>query len=145
MTRGGGRTAAGRPSDAIRHWKKGRRFLEAAKHDQAGGHWDAAVSNAILAAIHIADALGLHYTGRRSAGERHEAAADRLESMEELEPALRRRLAMHLRALLEVKNLVQYSGDASRASDAEAAVRHVERAVDAALPVAKRAGWQTSE
>ncbi|MBI2079038.1 MAG: HEPN domain-containing protein [Euryarchaeota archaeon] len=142
MTREAGRTAAGRPADALRHWAKARRFLEGARHSEEGGHWEAAVSSAILSGIHLADAIGLHYTGRRSAGERHEAAGDRLEAMEELEPAVRRSLARHLRALLEVKNLVQYSGDASRASDAQAALQHVERMMEAATAIAKRAGWR---
>lgn len=140
MSPRGGRTAAGRPGDALRHWEKAQRFLAAARHDRDGEHWEAAVSSAILAGIHLVDAILLHYTGRRGASGRHEDAVDRIESLSELDVELRRRLAAHLRSLLEVKNLVQYSGDASRASDAEEALQQAARAFEAARAVARAAG-----
>lgn len=144
MTSGGSRTAGVRPDDAVRHWAKARRFLAAARHDRDGEHWDAAISNAVLGGIRAADALSLHYTGRRSASQRHEEAADRIEGLIEIEEPLRRRFANHLRALLQVKNLVQYSGDASRAPDADEAITHLERALAAIASVIKAAGWPSA-
>lgn len=141
MTSRGSRTAAGRPDDAIRHWAKAQRFLAAARHDRDGQHWDAAISNAVLGGIHAADALSLHYTGRLSASQRHEEAADLIEGLNEIEEPLRRRFANHLRGLLEVKSLVQYSGDASRAPDADEAITHLERALATIASVAKAAAW----
>ncbi|HEX9816822.1 MAG TPA: hypothetical protein VGB18_07570 [Candidatus Thermoplasmatota archaeon] len=141
MTPRGSRSAGDGPEGAVRHWKKAGRFLAAARHDRDGRHWEAAISSAVLGGIHLADALSLWYTGRRSATQRHEDATDRIEGIVEIDAPVRRRFADHVRALLEVKNLVQYSGDESRATDADEAITHLERALAAVAPIAKGAGW----
>lgn len=47
--------------------------------------WDGAVSNAILAGIHIVDAVCLHYLGRRNSSDNHRDALKLLATAQDLD------------------------------------------------------------
>ena len=86
-------------------------------------------SNATLAGVAAADAICCDRSGRRSAGESHDAAVELLRSVL---PADRRDLATVFRRLLSVKTPAQYGGKPLAVSKAVAAVRQAEQLVEVA-------------
>lgn len=96
---------------------KAREFLGAAKVAAAGGQHDAALLEAVHAAIAANDAVCVALLGRRSSDPDHQRAADLLENVADTEPDARGR-AVQLRSLIAKKTLVAY--DARRATAAEA-------------------------
>lgn len=125
------------------HWRKAKRFQEAANHDYGGGFWEATVSSAILSAIHLCDALAMFHLGIRSSSQDHDEAIDLVESISALAPEVRSRFARHVRALLDAKGLVQYSNAEYRETDAATAIRHLDRAFLTLDESARKAGWKT--
>lgn len=145
MSRASGRRKKEPRERAVVYWRKAGRFARAARRNGAEGDWDPAVANAINAVINLADALCVHYRGERSAGEAHHEAIAVLGSVAELDPETRRALEDHLGALLDRKGLAQYEGRLLEKGDAEAAVRHLERAAKPARALAGRLGWPLGE
>lgn len=143
--RRGGRTRPGGPTKARLHWDKARRFRDQATQNASGAGWDGAVSNAILAGVHLIDAFCLQHLGRRSDGGNHAEALNLLSQANTVDPEIRRRVAAHVEGLLSQKNRVQYSDSAATADDARDALRHLQRAFRAARPVAEAAGWPTRD
>lgn len=141
MTPRGRRLTEGSVTDALLHWSKSRRFREAARHDYDGAHWDAAFSNAILAAIRAADALSLRFLGVRSSSQDHDETVDLVETIRELPEAPRKDFVRHVRSLLEAKGVVQYSNRAYAPEDADLALKHLDRALEAIAAIARQAGW----
>jgi hypothetical protein len=91
--------------------------------------------------INLVDAVCVHYIGTRSASEAHHDALEVLHGATGVDARVRDALGRHLGALLDVKSLAQYEGRLLEASDAQAAARHMDRAFQAAAPVAEAAGW----
>lgn len=104
-------------------------FLDAARDCLSRGHHQAAVSNAVHAAIAAADAVTVFHVGKRSARQRHEEAAHLLGTLglpeSEVEPRARQ-----LRRLLGLKTKAEYTDELVTAHEAQASVRDAERLVE---------------
>lgn len=129
--------AAGR-AEARLYLEKARQFAEEARLARERSHHDAAMLDAIHAAISAADAVTVALAGRRSADPDHQRAADLLEqvapSSEEVRATVRQ-----VRALLRSKNTVEYESRRATAREAADAVRRAERIVDWAATLLARA------
>lgn len=136
------RTKVEEKSNARIYWVKAQRFAHAAQTNSEQGDWDPAVANAVNAIINIVDAICVHYQGERSAGESHFEALELLGRVERMDAKLRDALRKHLGAVLEMKSLAQYDGRLCEERDAVVAIKHLERATDAVVPVAKANRWQ---
>jgi hypothetical protein len=141
MTPRGERQTRGSPTDARKHWEKAKRFRLGATRANEQGHWESAMSEAITAVIHVASALSIRFTGVRSSGQDHHESIKLLAGSAEFDPTSRDLFVDHLRVLLSLKGLVQYSSDTFDATDAHGAMTHMNRAFDAARPVVQDAGW----
>jgi hypothetical protein len=89
-------------------------------------YWNAAGLLIVHAAIALTDALTVKVGGVKSAAEDHRLAADLLETVLAVDPEGKKAIG-HLRALLEEKNLVAYSGEIYRQEDIRRMHRHLER------------------
>lgn len=137
----GARTKPEPPANAKVYWQKANRFAHAAEANAKEENWDPAVANAINAVINAVDALCVHYRGLRSASGSHRDALQILDSCIELDSKDREVLRRHLSALLGQKTFAQYDGRLMDAQDAEAALSHMDRALAAAIPIARARGW----
>jgi hypothetical protein len=110
------------------HVAKAREFLAEAAAALSNGHPNVATSNAVIAGINAKDAICLALVGRTS------KAADHAQAVPELRKAGRvgAELAPWLDRLLKPKTRSQYQAVSVADSDAEAAVRHATRLVEAA-------------
>lgn len=88
--------------------------------------WDVAVSNAVHAAISMADALAVYHLGLRSAARDHDESIQLLYSLS-LDRMELQRNAKHLTDLLDVKSLAEYEERRMTADDAEAAIKKSKR------------------
>lgn len=137
----GERTRPEPRSNAGSYWKKSMRFAAAARTNAADGNWDPAVANAINAVINSVDALCVHYQGVRSASGSHQEALQLLDACQELAPSVREGLRRHLVALLSQKTFAQYDSRLMEEGDAEAALRHMDRALSMVTGTAERSRW----
>lgn len=103
-------------------------FLDAARDCLSRGHHQAAVSNAVHAAIAAVDAVTVFHVGKRSVPQRHEDAVHLLGMLDlpesELEPRARQ-----LRWLLGLKTKAEYTDDLVTAHEAGGSVQDAERLV----------------
>ena len=106
--------------------RRSEEFESAVSAAAERGHSDAAVSNAIHAAISIADALSVYYLGQRSAAQRHEESLRLLLSLTMDAKDLDRNVR-HLTSLLELKSAAEYDERSVTASEAKAARNHMSR------------------
>lgn len=120
-------------------WQKARRFADAAAANAAQAYWDPAVANAVNAAINLCDALCIHYAGLRSASQSHRDAMQVLDATE-MSPSVRTTLRRHLESLLNLKGVAQYEGRLLDERDAAKALKHMDRAFDAASAVTNEWG-----
>lgn len=123
------------------YWKKAVRFAHAATTNASERDWDPAVANAINAVINVVDAFCVHYQGLRGASSSHADALQLLDGCRDLDSEVRSLLKKHLGALLGRKGLAQYEGRLLAQADADEALRHLERALNAARPKAEALGW----
>lgn len=108
------------------HLQKGKEFLGQAEAALAKEAYDAALLNAIHAAIAAADAVCVAYAGRRSADPDHQRAADLL--LEVIGTGGRPQVG-HLRTLLGKKNLVEYEARRATAKEGREGVKKAARFV----------------
>ena len=103
-------------------------FLDAAQDCRSRGHHQAAVSNAVHAAIAAVDAVTVFHVGKRGVPQRHEDAVHLLGMLglpeSEVEPRARQ-----LRRLLGLKTKAEYTDDLVTADEAKGSVQDAERLV----------------
>jgi hypothetical protein len=113
-----GKTVATPRAEAKLYLAKAEQFLDEAQSAAEHSRHDAAMLNAIHAAISGADAVTVALAGRRSADPDHQRAIDLLEEVAGQSMAIRTR-ARQLGTLLAKKNVVEY--EARRATKKEVA------------------------
>jgi hypothetical protein len=104
----------------------GEHFAQAAQLATEFQYWNAAGVLLVHAAIALTDALTIKAGGVKSAGEDHLLAADLLETVLVMDAEAKRAIG-HLRALIQEKTLVSYSGEFYRQEDVRRMARHLNR------------------
>ena len=89
-------------------------------------YWNAAGVLLVHAAIALTDSLTVKVGGVKSTGEDHMLGADLLESVLAIDAEGKKAIG-HLRALIQEKNLVSYSGQVYRQEDVRRMARHLSR------------------
>lgn len=124
-----GKTAQVRRGEAGLYLEKAVQFIDQARSGIDAGRNDAALLDAIHAAISGADAATVALAGVRSTDPDHQRAADLLEEVAASAPEGRER-ARQLRALLARKNTVEYESRKATAKEAREGVERASRIVD---------------
>jgi len=132
------KTVAASRGEAALYVAKGEQFLQEAQHALKSTRHDAAMLNAIHAAISATDAVTVALAGRRSADPDHQRAVDLLEEVGGRSEAITSR-AKQLGALLAKKNQVEYESRRAKASEASDAVARALRFVEWASETVTRA------
>ena len=133
-----GKTAEVHRSEARLNIAKADQFLEEARAALESERYDAALLNAIHAAISGTDAVAVALVGRRSTDPDHQRAVDLLEEAAASAPEIRTR-SRQVRALLARKNTVEYESRPASSRDARDGVEQAGRVVDWAREVAVKA------
>lgn len=133
-----GKTAKVRSGEARLYLDKATQFIEQARAGLDADRNDAALLDAIHAAISATDAATIALAGVRSTDPDHQRAADLLEEVGASAPEVRER-ARQLRALLTRKNAVEYESRKASVKDARDGVDRAGRIVDWAQEVLMRA------
>jgi HEPN domain-containing protein len=107
---------------------KAEQFLRAADRAAAGSDHDAAMLNAIHAAISASDAVVVSLAGVRSTDPDHQRAVDLLEEVAGTSREIRAE-ANQLRRLLARKHLVEYESRRAKPSESAEALRRASRFV----------------
>ena len=115
--------------DAPSYLAKSAEFQAAAERALGEGQRDAAMLNAIHAAISAADAVTVALAGVRSRDPDHQRAADLLDEVVGGSGDGKTRVTQ-LRGLLERKNAVEYESRRTRAKEAADSVKRARRIVD---------------
>ena len=123
-----GKTVEVRRGEASLYVAKADQFLEQARAALESERYDAALLNAIHAAISGADAVSVALVGRRSTDPDHQRAVDLLEEAAGSAPAIRAR-SRQVRALLARKNTVEYESRPASGRDARDGVEQAGRVV----------------
>lgn len=134
----GGKTVAAPRGDAKLYLAKAEQFLEEAQLAAKASRHDAAMLNAIHAAISATDAVTVVLAGRRSSDRDHQRAVDLLIAVGGRSESITAR-AKQLSALLARKNEVEYESGRATAAEAADAVSRANRLVDWARETASRA------
>lgn len=137
MPRSGKVTAVAR-AEARLYLAKAEQFLDEGRAAAASGRSDAAMLNAIHAAISGTDAVTIALSGRRSADPDHSRSADLLEEVAAGSDTVRAR-TRQLRMLLARKNIVEYESRRATAREAADAVSRAARLVEWARDIVARA------
>jgi len=124
-----GKTAAVRRGEARLYLGKADQFLEQARVALDARRYDAALLNAIHAAISGTDAVTVALAGRRSTDPDHQRSVDLLEESATSAPEIRER-SRQVRALLAQKNTVEYESRPASARDARGGVERAGRLVE---------------
>lgn len=124
-----GKTTATRRTEARLYLSKAEQFLEQARVALGAERFDAALLNAIHAAISGGDAVTVALAGRRSTDPDHQRSVDLLEEAAASTPEIRER-SRQLRTLLARKNTVEYESRPASARDARVGVERATRIVD---------------
>ncbi len=124
-----GKTAAVRRGEARLYLGKADQFLEQARVALDARRYDAALLNAIHAAISGTDAVTVALAGRRSTDPDHQRSVDLLEESATSAPEIRER-SRQVRALLAQKNTVEYESRPASARDARGGVERASRLVE---------------
>ncbi len=132
------KTAQVRRREARLYLDKAIQFIEQARSGLDADRNDAALLDAIHAAISGADAATVALAGVRSTDPDHQRAADLLEEVAASAPEGRERVRQ-LRALLARKNTVEYESRKASGKDARDAVARAGRIVDWAKEVIDKA------
>ncbi len=117
---------------------KSQQFLEEANSAAAAGRYDAAMLNAIHAAISANDAVTVALSGRRSADPDHARAADLLEEVA-IDGGDLVAKARQFRSILGEKNAVEYESRATSATEAKRTLDRATRFVKWAADVVRTA------
>jgi HEPN domain-containing protein len=117
---------------------KAEQFVTKARTALEGSRHDAAMLNAIHAAISAVDAVTAALSGLRSADPDHQRAIDLLEEVASGSEEIRTR-ARQTRQLLAKKNIVEYEARRASAKEARDAVERAGRLVDWAAVTVRRA------
>jgi HEPN domain-containing protein len=125
-------------SEAPSFLAKAEQFLQEASEAVGGSRADAAMLNAIHAAVSAADAVATALVGQRSADPDHTRAADLLEELAGGSSEVRAH-ARQFRTLLARKNVVEYESRRATAGEAKDAVARATRLVDWAGGVVREA------
>jgi HEPN domain-containing protein len=133
-----GKTLQVRRGEARLYLDKAIQFIDQARSGLDAGRNDAALLNAIHAAISGTDATTIALAGVRSTDLDHQRAADLLEEVAGSAPDGRER-ARQLRTLLARKNAVEYESRKASAKDARDGVERAGRIVDWAKEVLAKA------
>ena len=133
-----GKTTQVRRGEARLYLDKADQFVEQARFGLDAGRNDAALLDAIHAAISGTDAVTIALAGVRSSDPDHQRAADLLEEVAGSAPEVRER-ARQLRALLARKNTVEYESRKASAREARDGVERAGRIVDWAKGVLENA------
>jgi len=133
-----GKTTQARRGEAKLYLDKAVQFIEQARAGLDAGRNDAALQDAIHAAISATDAATIALAGVRSTDPDHRRAADLLEEVAGSGPEGRER-ARQLRALLTRKNTVEYESRRASVKDARDGVERSGRIVDWAMDVLAKA------
>jgi HEPN domain-containing protein len=133
-----GKTRQVRRGEAKLYLDKAVQFIEQARSGLDAGRNDAALLDAIHAAISGTDAATIALAGVRSTDPDHRRAADLLEEVTGSDPEGRER-TRQLRALLARKNTVEYESRRASAKDARDGVERAGRIVDWAKEVLAKA------
>lgn len=115
-------------SQGRRYLHKAEQFCAGAAAELAAKRYDAAMLLAVHAGISSADAYCVGLGGRRSADPDHMRAADLLETVGSNTEAIRER-AKALRALISLKNRVEYESMLASEDDATQATKRCDRLV----------------
>ncbi len=124
-----GKTAAVRRGEARLYLGKADQFLEQARVALDALRYDAALLNAIHAAISGTDAVTVALAGRRSTDPDHQRSVDLLEESATSAPEIRER-SRQVRALLAQKNTVEYESRPASAREARDGVERAGRLVE---------------
>jgi HEPN domain-containing protein len=133
------KTATASRGEASLYQAKGEQFLEEARLALKSSRHDAAMLNAIHAAISATDAVTVALSGRRSTDPDHQRAVDLLEEIGGRSESITARVKQ-LRALLAKKNQVEYEARRGKAGEATDAVARAVRIVEWAGETVRRAG-----
>lgn len=133
-----GKTTATRRSEARLCLSKAEQFFEQASLALDAERFDAALLNAIHAAISASDAVTVALAGRRSTDPDHQRSVDLLEETAASTPEIRER-SRQLRTLLARKNAVEYESRPASARDARDGVERAARIVDWARDLVAKA------
>ena len=133
-----GKTAQVRRGGARLYLDKAVQFIDQARSGLDSGRNDAALLNAIHAAISGTDAATVALAGVRSTDPDHQRAADLLAEVAASAAEGRERVRQ-LRALLTRKNAVEYESRKASARDARDGVERAGRIVDWAKDVVAKA------
>lgn len=117
---------------------KAEQFVEEARTALAASRNDAAMLNAIHAAISAADAVTAALAGLRSADPDHQRAVDLLEEVATGSEEIKTRVRQ-TRQLLAKKNMVEYESRRATAKEARDATERASRIVDWAAVTVRRA------
>jgi HEPN domain-containing protein len=133
-----GKTVEVPRSEARLSLGKAEQFLEEARSAQSGSRYDAAMLNAIHAAVSAADAVTVSLGGRRSTDPDHQRTADLVEELAARSEAIGGKVRQ-LRSLLSRKHAVEYQSRRATAGEAKDAVERADRFVAWAREVVARA------
>ena len=133
-----GKTAQVRRGEARLYLEKAVQFIEQARSGLDADRNDAALLDAIHAAISATDAATIALAGIRSTDPDHQCAGDLLDEVAATDPEGRLR-ARQLRTLLARKNAVEYESRKASAKDARDGVERADRIVDWATDVLAKA------
>lgn len=133
-----GKTTQVRRGEARLYLDKAVQFIEQARSGLDADRNDAALLDAIHAAISSTDAATVALAGVRSTDPDHQHAADLLEEVAGSAPEGRER-ARQLRTLLARKNTVEYESRKASVKDARDGVERAGRIVDWAKDVLAKA------
>jgi hypothetical protein len=115
-------------SEAPLHLAKAKQFSVEATAAMKGSRNDAAMLNAVHAAISATDAVCVAIAGRRSADPDHQRAADLLQEIGGRSRDVTNSVKQ-LRMLLAKKNVVEYESRQARSKEASEAVKRADRFV----------------
>ncbi len=135
---GGGKTVAVAKAEAKLYLGKAEEFLAEATVALAGDRRDAAMLNAIHAAISATDAVTAALAGRRSADPDHQRTVDLLQQVAAGSDEVGTRVRQ-LRTLLAKKNAVEYESRKATPREARDSVERADRVVGWAREVVQRA------
>jgi len=133
-----GKTTQVRRGEARLYLDKAIQFIEQARAGLEAGRNDAALLNAIHAAISGTDAATIALAGVRSTDPDHQRGADLLEEVVASAPEGRER-ARQVRALLARKNTVEYESRKASVKEARDGVERAGRIVDWSNEVVEKA------
>jgi HEPN domain-containing protein len=132
-----GKTAPAARTEGKLYLAKAEEFLREARIAAQASRHDAAMLNAIHAAISAADAVTTVLAGHRSADPDHQRTVDLLEEVAGPSAEIRNR-ARQMNTLLAKKNVVEYESRRATAKEAGDAVESASRIVVWAMQVVRR-------